>query len=246
MLVISRRPEERIVFPTLGVTLQIVRVKNNVVRVGIEAPPEVRVLREELVDKPPAQVPAAPRPAGLPHAQRNKLNKATLLLHLLQRQLESSCRGAAQQTLAKVIEALEAVGAPGGKPKPPKRCRTLVVDDEKNERELLAGLLNMHGCECVTAADGEEALAYLDKNLRPDFVLLDMRMPRCDGPRTLEQIRRDPRFAGLKIFAISGTTPEDAGLQVGPEGVDAWFQKPLNPRQLWEVMQQDLNRPGPN
>jgi carbon storage regulator CsrA len=243
MLVISRRPEERIVFPTLGVTLQIVRVRNNVVRVGIEAPPEVRVLREELLGKPPDH---PPRPAGLSPALRNRLNKATLALHLLQRQLETNRVGAALLTLDQVIQALEALGSPPAAPKPPKRCRTLVVEDEKNERELLAGLLDMHGCDCATAADGAEALAYLDANLRPDFVLLDMRMPRCDGPRTLALIRRDPRFVGLKVFAISGTTPEDAGLAVGPQGVDAWFQKPLNPRQLWEVMQQSLSMPAPN
>jgi carbon storage regulator CsrA len=249
MLVISRRPEERIVLPTLGVTLQILRVQKNVVRVGIDAPPEVRVLREELLDKPLADTPARPQAKspgnGLSHALRNRLNKATLALHLLQRQLESDRVGAAMLTLEQVIAALEGLEAPPA-PKTPKRCRTLVVEDERNERELLAGLLNMHGCECVTAADGAEALAYLDNNARPDFVLLDMRMPRCDGPQTLAQIRRDPRFVGLKVFAISGTTPEDAGLKVGPQGVDAWFQKPLNPRQLWEVMQQCLNRPAPN
>ena len=51
MLVLTRRPHEKIVLPGLHVTLEVVAVKGGVVRIGIEAPPDVRVLREELVDQ---------------------------------------------------------------------------------------------------------------------------------------------------------------------------------------------------
>jgi carbon storage regulator CsrA len=55
MLVLSRRESEKIFFPDLGISLEIVRVKGNTVRVGIDAPQEVRVLRGELLDKNPNQ-----------------------------------------------------------------------------------------------------------------------------------------------------------------------------------------------
>jgi carbon storage regulator CsrA len=48
MLVLSRRPNEKIVFPGLGITVQVAEIKGSQVRLGIEAPPEVKVLREEL------------------------------------------------------------------------------------------------------------------------------------------------------------------------------------------------------
>ncbi|HMO13768.1 MAG TPA: carbon storage regulator [Pirellulaceae bacterium] len=48
MLVIARRENEKIVFPGLGVSVQIVKVNGKVVRLGIDAPPEVRILREEI------------------------------------------------------------------------------------------------------------------------------------------------------------------------------------------------------
>lgn len=51
MLVLSRRESEKIFFPDLGISLEIVRVKGNTVRVGINAPQEVRVLRGELMDR---------------------------------------------------------------------------------------------------------------------------------------------------------------------------------------------------
>jgi carbon storage regulator len=49
VLVLSRRLGEKIVLPGLGITLQVVSIKGNVVRLGIEAPPDVKVLRGELV-----------------------------------------------------------------------------------------------------------------------------------------------------------------------------------------------------
>ena len=48
MLVLSRRVEEKICFPAIGVTVRVVGVKGGRVRLGIEAPPELTILREEL------------------------------------------------------------------------------------------------------------------------------------------------------------------------------------------------------
>src|SRR5438045_3918509 len=96
MLVLTRRPEEKIVFPNLGVTVKILRVQGSAVRVGVEAPPDVRVLRNELAD-PIAERAAVPR---LSHALRNRLNSVNLSLHLLQRQLGQGQFGAAEATLA--------------------------------------------------------------------------------------------------------------------------------------------------
>jgi carbon storage regulator CsrA len=52
MLVLSRRRKEKIILPGLNVTIQVVAIKPGVVRLGIEAPSEVAVLREELQGKP--------------------------------------------------------------------------------------------------------------------------------------------------------------------------------------------------
>jgi carbon storage regulator len=55
MLVLSRRATQKIVLPELGITITVVAVKGGVVRVGIDAPAQVTVLREELLqrDGPP-------------------------------------------------------------------------------------------------------------------------------------------------------------------------------------------------
>ena len=65
MLVLSRRLREKVVLPNLNVTVQVVALRRGVVRLGIEAPPDVTVLREELVDEfhaPPAIRAGRPSP----------------------------------------------------------------------------------------------------------------------------------------------------------------------------------------
>src|SRR5262249_51370645 len=52
MLVLSRRLHEKVVLPGLGITVQVVDIRRGAVRLGIEAPPGVTALREELVGKP--------------------------------------------------------------------------------------------------------------------------------------------------------------------------------------------------
>jgi carbon storage regulator CsrA len=240
MLVLSRRAGESIVFPTLGVTVHLTKINGRVARIGIDAPPGVRVLREELVgDTPPPA--AATRSAA--HELCNRLSRVTLGLHLCEKQRAAGHAADADATLARVLAELAtldraAVGAiVEQRPPAAAPIRALVVEDDGNERELLAGLLGMNGCACATAADGREALDYLAAHDRPDVVLLDMLMPRCDGPATIRAIRTDPKLVDLRVFSVSGTAPHELGVSTGPAGIDGWFPKPLNPRALWAAIQ---------
>jgi carbon storage regulator CsrA len=245
MLVLSRRAEEAIVFPQSSVVIHVLGVQGKSVRIGVEAPPEVKVLRGELAGAP------APQPApkrSTSHAVRIRLDDVGVLTRKLQQQWEAGCNEEAEATLRKLAEAVDfldrewaknASGRPAQKEARHKR-RSLLVEDDADQRELLAGLLSLAGCDCDTAEDGQAALDFLASHERPDFVLLDMWMPRCNGPETVKRIRRDPRLDGLKVFAVSATSPQDLGVPTGPQGVDAWFPKPLDPQTLWESIQKHL------
>ena len=243
MLVVTRKPSEKIVFPTLGVTVHILRSTGRAIRVGVEAPPDVKILRDEIAAA--ATAPAAARPP-VPvdrHALANTLSKLTLAVHLARKQWAAGRPALADAALANALQALEALEQSTPAPTP-HTCRALIVDDDANERELLAGLLGMNGCECATAADGADALAYLAANDRPDVVLLDMAMPRCDGPETLRRIRADSRLAGLRVFSVSSTSPRELSIPEGKAGFDGWFPKPLNPGRLWDAIQTATRSPA--
>jgi carbon storage regulator CsrA len=237
MLVVTRRPNEKILLPTVGVTVHILDVVNRRARVGIDAPPGVKILREEV--HAPGQGAfdlAADRKAR--HDLANALNKATIAIHLARTQCETGRFAAADATLETALHALDA--AAETQARADRRYRMLIVEDDPNERELLAGLLGMNGCECATAADGIDALTYLERNDRPDAVLLDMMMPRLSGPETLRRIRADQRYAGLRVYSVSGTPPSELDVPEGPRGLDGWFPKPLNPRRMWDTIQTAL------
>src|SRR5262249_29674807 len=77
---------------------------------------------------------------------------------------------------------------------PAWHCRALLVEDDRNERELLASYLRMAGIEVDVAGDGCAALEYLRRPEPPDVVLLDMGLPRCDGATAVKIIRGDPQL----------------------------------------------------
>ena len=60
MLVLSRRESDKILFPTLGITVEVVRISGNAVRLGVDAPKEIRVLRGELEGVPKRSTSANP------------------------------------------------------------------------------------------------------------------------------------------------------------------------------------------
>ncbi len=246
MLVVSRKENERIVFPTIGASVELLQLKGNIARIGIDAPRELPILRGELVDEnTPQYDPAAARAAReREHAIRNELNIAALGLGLLRKQLQAGQADAADRTLEMLIEKvanLREARSTRDEEQPFKPVlKTLLVEDDENERQLLAGFLRSSGFEVDSASDGAEALTHLAASGQPDVLLLDMLMPRCDGPTTVRTIRRNPRFAGMKICAVSGTAPAELGVEIGPNGIDRWFQKPLDPERLVGELQMVL------
>jgi carbon storage regulator CsrA len=257
MLVLSRRINDKLLFPSINTAVQILSVKCGTVRLGIEAPPEVPVLRAELQNRAPKRD-ATPSLAALAesrlrtlrHLLRNRLSVTTVGLGVLRQQVQAGLTADMERTIAKMEEDMqllrqrlesEAETPPQPAPRPSGHARrALLVEDDQNERELLAGYLRLSGFAVETAGDGCDALDLLRSRERPDVVLLDMGLPRCDGATTAREIRRDPAYARLKIFAVSGHSPKEYDLAPGLGGIDRWFHKPLDPAVLLRELSQDL------
>ena len=259
MLVLSRRLKEKVLFPDLNASVQVLTIKPGVVRLGIEAPPQVGVFREEILDSGNMPKALGPPPSGLgmdlklgelKHLVANRLNAVNVGMALLRRQIQAGRNAASQSTLEKIDQEFQllreqvetVVQEVRSTVRPRKACHALVVEDDHNERELLAGFLRMAGLTVATAGDGTDALDYLrdPEEESPDVVLLDMVLPRCDGTAIVRAIRRDPALAKLKIFAMTGHAPERFGLSKEPAGIDRWFNKPLNPENLLRDLNQEF------
>jgi CheY-like chemotaxis protein len=80
--------------------------------------------------------------------------------------------------------------------------KVMIVDDERNLRELISAILEPEGYEVIQAEDGEDALEKL-KTIRPDLILLDMMMPGMSGREVCEKIRANEKTKDLKVVFLT-------------------------------------------
>ncbi len=248
MLVLSRKSNEEITFPSLGVTIRVLRTKANCVKIGVIAPQNVRVLRGELAGLDDLiKVFCDLKSHIQSHDIRNRLNHLVLQLELLNRLqqtgLSESDLGLIEQT-ARSLDELESTfsqlvvaGSCADAVSDPTRL--LVVDDDANERQLLCSVLSLQGFDVTSAGDGIEAVQLLNCDSRlPHAILLDMHMPRQGGETTLRCIRSDNRLSHLKVVGVSGNEPRMHLLPDDVPGFDAWFTKPLEVDRLVSLIHQ--------
>ena len=88
------------------------------------------------------------------------------------------------------------------------------------------------------ARDGEEALRLLaDERLRPDFVLLDIKLPKIDGFEVLAQIRASERHAALPVVVMSASSREEDVLRSYQLGGNSYVQKPVVFQEFMEALE---------
>ena len=92
----------------------------------------------------------------------------------------------------------------------------LFVDDDVDVREAFADLFEFAGWTVVHAGDGGEALAWLAANEPPDAIVLDLKMPRCDGYEFRERQLADPRWRGMPTVVFTADANVD-----GADAADA-------------------------
>lgn len=250
MLVLSRKEAGRILFPSLGITIEVLRIRGNTARIGIDAPADVPVLREEVADLKALCFSAEEDPRDqlrrLIHAVRGRTDQAADILHALHAHLEARGDAAGQQFVLRAFAQLRGMEAEAGEAverKEQRPPRVLLVEDDVNERSLLASYLQMRGMEITTAQDGQDAVDYLSLHAPPDVVLLDMHMPRCDGRQLVERLRADAALRRVKLFAVSGTNPRLLGVPDGAKGVDRWYAKPVDPERLVDGITAEVGAP---
>ena len=123
----------------------------------------------------------------------------------------------------------------------------LVVDDEPDVRNYLASILKDAGFNVLTAGDGEEALQII-RSERPDFISLDLVMPRKDGHRVLYELRKDKDLARIPVLIVTAHAQDDMG-QPGLDdllankvisGPSVYLEKPVKPAGYVRCVQRAL------
>ena len=106
-----------------------------------------------------------------------------------------------------------------------RSLQLLVVDDEQGVLDMLSGHFGLRGFEVHTASDGVEGIELCEK-VRPQVILLDLKMKTLDGDEALPQLRTLAPDA--IIFVVSAYQDEVAQKRLAGLGVDAYFEKPVS------------------
>lgn len=229
MLVLSRRPNERVLIPGLGVSVTLVQVTGNQVRLGFEAPKDAQVIREELLEKMwnGESLLAADQPLG--HELRNKLSSIGLLAKMADQQVGKGDAAGAVKTI-KTIQAEIKKLATEGPPKPVKpfgqaRPKTLVVEDDEAGREGLMAILRTTNIPVDSTTTAEDAIVMLGLN-KYDAVLLDLSLAgKQDGWSVAAHVAKLPA-PKPDVYILSARQPRPM------QPYKDWFRKPYDPEAL--------------
>ena len=116
--------------------------------------------------------------------------------------------------------------------------RILIVDDEKEIRDLIDIYLKGEGYDTIKAENGEEALNILSSN-DVDLIILDIMMPKVNGIEACLKIREEREMPIIMLSAKSEDMDKILGLNTG---ADDYLTKPFNPLELVARVRSQLRR----
>ncbi|HYP25688.1 MAG TPA: response regulator [Blastocatellia bacterium] len=104
--------------------------------------------------------------------------------------------------------------------------KILIIEDNRDSRDILSKLLRMSGYDVVSASDGETGYTAAADHL-PDLIITDIHMPKVDGIEFVKRVREDVvlgRIPILVVTAFGGNMAREAVMA----GADASVEKPFD------------------
>lgn len=128
----------------------------------------------------------------------------------------------------------------------PTALSVMLVEDDAFALGLERRILERLGIRnIITAADGEEALAFLETGLLHfDVILSDLRMPKVDGIELLKKVRAG--WPEIPFLMLTADRTETSVLSAQDLGVDAYVTKPFSPSQLLKTLRIIFERRDPS
>ncbi|MDD3619653.1 MAG: response regulator [Desulfobulbaceae bacterium] len=107
----------------------------------------------------------------------------------------------------------------------------LVVDDNRDSRELVVKILRAKGYRLCEAVDGEEALAQVASE-RPDLILMDISLPRIDGYEVTRRLKSSRETASIPIIALTAHAMKGDREKAIAAGCEDYIAKPIDIREF--------------
>ena len=119
--------------------------------------------------------------------------------------------------------------------------KILIVEDNPQNMKLIEMILRAKDYTLLKATDGEEALDMAMKE-RPDLIIMDIWLPKMDGLEVTRRLRETPAFSRTPIIGVTAYAMKGDREKVIESGCDAYLSKPIDTRELPEVIAEMLAR----
>ena len=123
----------------------------------------------------------------------------------------------------------------------PQRGTVLLAEDEPQHQYVTRGLLEQCGCRVVEARGGEEAVA-LALSVRPDLILLDLKMPVLDGYDAARRIRTHPEMSRVPMIAYTADYSYSLTEGAIAAGFDEYIVKPISLDDMRKLIDRHLTK----
>ncbi|SQF94305.1 response regulator receiver [Paucimonas lemoignei] len=117
--------------------------------------------------------------------------------------------------------------------------KVLIVDDDRDARELLAEILSLNDIRCLTAAGGNSAMELIRTRESIALLITDLRMAPCDGLDLIRRVRDSDR-ASLPIIIVSGDANVRDAIDAMHLSVLDFLLKPINTKHLLKLVKGEL------
>ncbi|MCW3072719.1 MAG: response regulator receiver protein [Bacteroidetes bacterium] len=114
-----------------------------------------------------------------------------------------------------------------------------LVDDDPDDQEIFCMALEDMGedIKCIHASDGVDALKKLNENaFTPDYIFIDMNMPRMNGNQCLQEIRKIARLKDVPVYMYSTSADPDAVAATKELGAAGFIVKPTSVSELTKTL----------
>lgn len=112
----------------------------------------------------------------------------------------------------------------------------LYVEDNPDNRLLIRRILMAEDFNVVEAENAQQALEIIQKDFRPNLILMDINMPDMDGYTLTAQLKQMPHLKGVPIVALTANVMRGDKERTLDAGCDGYIQKPVDvdslPRQI--------------
>ncbi len=116
----------------------------------------------------------------------------------------------------------------------------LIVEDDFSIRNMYKFKLKLARFKVIIANDGEEGLS-LAKKIRPDLVLLDLKMPKLNGEDMLEKMRATSWGSKIRVIVLTNISRDEAPMKLRLLAVDRYVVKAHNtPTQVLQIVREVL------